>query len=201
MKSIGRLLLVIFVLPNLAACGLAAPRIYSFHGTESNPEMFSSIKVEPHFGGGALVLRTLDGKDTKTHPQIVELMKANPGLPNLEPRHISVTPGIHSFGVLYLYTDLSKKLSTSKLATEFQKRYIPNNTDQYITVKHSEELTFQCKAASTYIIDRSWNEAATEISFSVRECDSTEKNCAAINIKRNKVKSTAVSGWSVSDIE
>lgn len=201
MKNIGRLLLVIFVLSNLSGCGLAAPRMYSFHGTESNPEKISSIKVESHRGGGILVLRALDGKDTKTHPQIVELIKANPGVPNIEPRHISVTPGIHSLGVLYLFTDVSNKLTTSKLATELQKRYIPNNTDQFITVKHFEELMFQCKAASTYIIDRSWNEAATEISFSVRECDSTEKNCAAINIKRNKVKSKAVSGWSMSDIE
>lgn len=198
----------------LGGCaGSVSSRTYNFTQTDAPASQLASVAGDVPFARGVEIIRDIDGKDTRTHPLLKPYQNSQF---LLAPQKVTVDPGDHTFGVLYIFQEVlfdgpksslpwGKYIATD-LAINAKKKYAPDleydpsNRDHAITVKHFAKVSFHCGAQSSCQIYPVIDDTQADISFGVKECASGGHACVTVTSSSKDAKTVVVAGWSYTDI-
>ncbi len=202
MKNIVKNLYLITCLISISGCAFKPPVVYSYVDDVKLDANTVNIKTKSHFGGGVTFIRSINGQETSTHPDIALKVQstANVMQTNFEPLHVVVKPGPIRLGVMHAFTDLNGKLVTQDIVDIFKEKYLPDYNGTYITIKQYEELSFEAKAGGFYLIDRIWNEDNGTVEFQLSSCDQKYKNCREVEFESVLTKAGAEAGWATREL-
>jgi len=198
---------------SISGCSDLTTRTYNYSAEQKPKEQMAFVAGTLTFAQGVVIIREIDGKDSRTHPLLQPYANSTA---LLAPRKVLVEPGDHTFGVLYFFidalsddpesstwwgkyiaSDLAKN-AKDKYATDLQ--YDPKNRDHVVTVKHSAKVTFHCAANTSCEINPVIDKSQATISFAVSECGPGKQGCSVINSISTEEKTAVVAGWSYTDI-
>lgn len=171
----GYALSLLLVLLALAGCAMQ-PVPFKFYEGSLNPEQVSYVKVQRGFGDPLLIFERFDGNDPSRYPAMKDVRRDTF---DFDPQVISVEPGEHSFGVLFVFIDIPGKLVTAELTEKLAEKYLENpgaTNVRYATVKHFEELRFNVEPNRLYYIQYQFD--GHELRYFVDECGKDGERCA-----------------------
>ena len=151
-----------------------------YTGPEKPAAEVSLIEVQRSFGGPAVVIKTVNGKDVLSYKSMsgypADLYEAN----RLEPRIISVQPGSHELRVVFAYLDLVNKVF-SKFPVQ-----IPSGSEHasFVMARYEATLPFSTRAGRVYQVNYTWKQelAAKGVTFQVLECDAQGIGCNNLDV-------------------
>jgi hypothetical protein len=170
------------------------PQLYSL-SEQGAASQQAIVKFQRNSNNGALLLLTYDGSDPRSFPSMAKyaaqvksaearmkpgqkpgLISASPG--RNEPQLIGVSPGPHTYGVLFMLIDFARGgILNSPVAASLSKTHLPNSPESYVTVKHYEELRFDSEPGKNYYIQYSWSAEQSALTFFVQACAPKWKDC------------------------
>ena len=197
----------------LSGCSSLSTKTYSYGADGKPADQMAFVSGDTKFEQGIIIIREIDGKDSRTHPLLQPYANSQA---LLAPQKVLVEPGDHTFGVLYVFIDALfdgdqsslwwGKVLTSDLAKNATDKYAPDakyapeNRDHVVTFKHFAEITFHCDAKAACEIEPVIDKAQAKVSFTVRECAAGGHKCTAITSSSGAEKTAVVPGYSYTDI-
>jgi hypothetical protein len=204
----------------LSGCAtIDTERSYAFQPTSVPASEVSFLRASSSLsvGSGAVVIRSIDGVDTRHHPLLQSTLKDGRYIP-LAPRSISVAAGEHSLGLLYILSDALfdgshsslwwGKYMTKQLSVNIKEKYAPNltyasdNHDHIVTLKHYEVARINMRPGFTYKIDVVSNKTEDNLQFILKECASgaTSSACEPLDVQVSQSRTGVASGYSYTDL-
>lgn len=188
--SILLYLAVILIIGLATGCAGGGPKHFVIGSSATN---LSTVRMKNIRGDGESFFSRIDGVKRRDISVVRDYLFNNPDIA-FTPADISIAPGAHAFGVTYILSDTPHKLLTKKSSTVYQNRYLKaEKANNYITIRHYEELAFHVASNKDYIISSEWSDKESDIQFVVRECEKSDMACTKVNIERSNIKSDAVS--------
>jgi hypothetical protein len=121
------------------------------------------------------------------------LVNASPG--RNEPQLIGVSPGPHTYGVMYMLIDVAfGGALSSRIGKSLAKRYLQENAEDNLTIKHYEALRFDSEAGKNYFVQYSWSDERSELSLKVQACTAKWKDCVDVPFESSNAQTKVLPG-------
>lgn len=165
----------------ISACGLTPAKPYTFYtGPEKPVEEISVIEVQRSFGGPAVILKAVNGKDALSYKSMSGYPADSYEANRLEPRIITVQPSSHKLLVVFAFIDIVNK-GFSKFSVEVPKE---SEGATFVMARYEATLPFKTRAGYVYQVNYNWKQelAARGVTFQVLECDAQKIQCINLNV-------------------